>query len=150
MIGFQRGANGLIRLELTSDEKRVLRDLTEQLPAVLASGHGDPAVGRMLPDGYLDDEEAAAEFRNFTQAGLIERKLANARTVGSSLQSETVELNADAVGAWLRTLTDLRTIVATRLGIEKDGDAGEPNEMLRTVYDWLGYLQESLVQAITR
>lgn len=128
----------------------MLRDLARQLPTVLTSGEGDPAVERLLPDAYPGDVVAATEFRDFTRSGLVERKLTNAGRVAATLPGESgvSELtNADAQ-AWLRTLTDLRLVLATRLGIQRDDDEGEPDELLRAVYDWLAFLQDSLLAVL--
>ena len=88
---------------------------------------------RLLPDAYRDDTEEAAEFRRFTERSLTSAKVANAETVLATLRDagldETkvdeaedqepleVELDAAAVQAWLRTLTDVRLALAIRLGI---------------------------------
>ncbi|MFP3415909.1 DUF2017 family protein, partial [Bacillus sp. SIMBA_074] len=92
---------------------------------------------------YPDDPEASAEFRRFTAAGLAERKEAGARTVietlGDALDGPvTVSLDAAQATAWLRTITDIRLVLAARLGIHQDGDEGEIHDqdsaMQRAVY----------------
>jgi Domain of unknown function (DUF2017) len=147
---FTAGGRGGILLHLSAEECRLLRDLARQLPTVLTAGNTDPAVERLLPDAYPDDAEAAAEFRTFTRAGLVERKLTNAGRVAATLPDESgvSELTASDAQAWLRTLTDLRLVLATRLGIEDDGDEGAPDELLRAVYDWLAFLQDSLLAVL--
>jgi hypothetical protein len=52
------------------------------------------------------------------------------------------------VQSWLRTLTDLRLIVATRLQITEDGDEGIGDEVMLEVYEWLGYVQGTLLGCI--
>jgi hypothetical protein len=66
-----------------------------------------------------------------------------------------VELDAEAVQAWLRTLTDVRLSLAVRLGIESDEDMmllhqseDEAVIAMTELYDWLGYVQETLVTAL--
>jgi hypothetical protein len=118
----------------------------------------DPAMLRLLPDAYRDDAAAAAEFRRFTADGLAERKAANARAVVASIGTEsttatTVRLDEPAVQAWLRVLTDIRLVLATRLGIEHDGDRGYADSdaaiLLSDIYDWLGIVQSSILDALT-
>jgi Domain of unknown function (DUF2017) len=147
---FTAGPRGGILLRLSADECRVLRDLAQQLPTVLTTGEADPAVERLLPNAYPDDPDAAAEFRTFTRAGLVERKLTNVGRVAATLPDESgvSELTASDAQAWLRTLTDLRLVLATRLGIEDDADEGAPDELLRAVYDWLAFLQDSLLAVL--
>jgi Domain of unknown function (DUF2017) len=130
----------------------------------------DPVLERLLPDAYRDDPEAAGEFRRFTERGLRDEKATNGVRVLESLEEaglpaqvtaddETtveVELSPDQVAAWLRTLTDVRLALATRLGVEQDDDNywealadDDPRAYLHDIYDWLGFVQESLVVAVS-
>lgn len=130
----------------------------------------DPVLARLLPDAYRDDSESAGEFRRFTERGLRDQKAENGMAVLGSLRDAglpdeaspdddltvEVELNAGEVQAWLRALTDVRLALATRLGVE-DGDddywAALPEDDHRSyvhdIYDWLGFVQESLLSATT-
>jgi len=128
----------------------------------------DPVLARLFPDAYADDDESAGEFRRFTEPALASSKISNATAVMESLSAGglkldgseqtvstvEVELDDEAVQAWLRALTDVRLSVAVRLGIEGDDDAGavdtedEGMAVMSDIYDWLGYVQESLGQAL--
>lgn len=128
----------------------------------------DPVLARLLPDAYREDDEAAADFRRYTEATLRADKVDNARVLLTSLRdggfegggdpaedSVEVELQPAQVQAWLRCLTDMRLALATRLGIEDDHEAAwdelpdeDPRAVMHDVYGWLGYVQESLVQAL--
>jgi hypothetical protein len=134
----------------------------------------DPVLQRLLPDAYRDDSDESAEFRRFTERSLTSAKVANAEALLASLRDagldETkvddedaedqepleVELDPEAVQAWLRTLTDVRLSLAVRLGIESDEDMmllhqseDEAVIAMTELYDWLGYVQETLVTALT-
>jgi hypothetical protein len=85
----------------------------------------DPAVARLLPDGSRDDPELAAEFRRLTEQGLRARKRTSLRAARETLATPTERLlverpQAEAV---LKGLTDLRLVLAERLGIRTDEDA---------------------------
>ncbi|MFZ0142409.1 MAG: DUF2017 domain-containing protein [Aeromicrobium sp.] len=133
----------------------------------------DPVLQRLLPDAYRDDSDESAEFRRFTERSLTSAKVANAEVLLATLRDagldETrvddedaedqepleVELDAEAVQAWLRTLTDVRLSLAVRLGIESDEDMmllhqseDEAVIAMTELYDWLGYVQETLVTAL--
>ena len=133
----------------------------------------DPVLQRLLPDAYRDDSDESAEFRRFTERSLTSAKVANAEALLATLRDagldETkvddedaedqepleVELDAEAVQAWLRTLTDVRLSLAVRLGIESDEDMmllhqseDEAVIAMTELYDWLGYVQETLVTAL--
>lgn len=131
----------------------------------------DPVLRRLLPDAYRDDADDAAEFRRFTEQSLVSSKVANAEVLIESLRAGgldegpvaegddgaevEVELDPAQVQAWLRALTDVRLALAVRLGIETDEDLArieasddDAEIAFGDVYDWLGFVQESLVVAL--
>jgi hypothetical protein len=67
-----------------------------------------------------------------------------------------LRIPVEEVGAWLRALTSLRLAVAGRLGITDNDSAEEvsevpdddPRAFLVSVYDWLGFAQETLVNTL--
>jgi hypothetical protein len=145
------------------EEAAMLSMLASQVTTLLEerSAHGDdPAMLRLLPDAYPDDAEASAEFRRFTADGLAERKVANARRVVADLAAAAiaaspmaVKVDALSAQAWVRSLTDIRLTIAARLGIETDGDldpetAVDLEPALLDLYDWLGFVQGSLVDCL--
>lgn len=118
----------------------------------------DPALARLFPDAYSDDPEAAADFRRFTEQELREGKVVRASTALQSLRrsGEKVTLADGEADAWLGALNDLRLALGTRIGISEDNHAdlaGLPEEDPRAaayhVYDWLTFLQDSLVRCLT-
>ncbi len=131
----------------------------------------DPVLLRLFPDAYgSDDEEAASDFRRFTERGLREAKSGTAATVLASLataedaagsgdkprEKVRIELDSDESQAWLRTLTDLRLALGTRLGISEGDDdqwlsldENDPRKHVHDVYDWLGWVQETLVRTLS-
>lgn len=167
MIGFRIAQDGTVSGEFEPVEAALLTQLAGQVAGLMAdaseerAGH-DPAITRLLPDAYRDDPEAAAEFRRFTVDDLTSRKIRNAQVIIASVadalvadRPTRVDLDPAATQAWLRALTDMRLVIATRLGIEHDGEVGtEPDAdatlMLSDLYDWLGGLQEALVRAVDR
>jgi hypothetical protein len=117
----------------------------------------DPAIARLLPNGYRDDPEAAGEFRRYTEQDLRSGKVAAARTVLATLPGDggRVRLGRENAEVWLRALNDVRLALGVRLGITEDyeqeltQDSGtDPRSAYLQVYDWLSFLQESLVRAL--
>lgn len=134
-----------IVLEFAEGESGVLRSLVDQYLEVLGGDAGtDPAHARLFPAAYRDDDSAAEEFSRYTRSGLVDRKAANAAQVSLALDEETVHLTADDAARWLPLLTDLRLVIADRLGILSDDDE-VPDTPAGEVYTWLGQLQESIL-----
>lgn len=87
----------------------------------------DPAVHRLLPDGSRADADVAAEYRRLTEGDLRVTKTGNLRRLRSVLAAEPVEVRPQDAAAVAAALTDIRLVVAERLGIrtEEDSDALE-------------------------
>jgi hypothetical protein len=58
---------------------------------------------------------------------------------------------------WLKSFTDIRLALATRLEVEEDDEAywaslpdDDPRSHVHDIYDWVGYLQETLVLSLSR
>ncbi len=134
-----------IVLEFADGESGVLRSLVDQYLEVVGTDAGaDPSHARLFPAAYRDDDAAAEEFTRYTRAGLVDRKAANAAQVSLALDEERVRLDPDAAARWLPLLTDLRLVIADRLGIRLDDDE-IPDTAAGEVYAWLGHLQESMI-----
>ena len=128
----------------------------------------DPVLARLFPTAYPDDAEAAGEFRRFTEGSLRDSKARAAALVIDTLEEAglpdeldedgllvEVELDQGAAWSWLKSFTDVRLALATRLGVE-EGDEDywlalpddDPRAHVHDIYDWVGYLQETLVLAL--
>jgi hypothetical protein len=150
---------GGITVTFTYEEAEVLADLAAQLEELLGGQSdrlGDPALERLLPDGYRDSDEDAEEFRRFTQTELVDEKLAGARVVIESLSvrnsaaaTQFILSSAEAF-AWLRSLNDIRLALAARLGIVDDRFRPTPGDNDYGIYLWLGQVQFSLLRAVDR
>ncbi|MFK3679241.1 DUF2017 family protein [Microbacterium sp. NPDC090218] len=152
-----------IVLEITVIEEFHLARLVDDFIELIDDSRdtGDPAVERLTPSPYPDDSDAAREFAGATRDDLLDRRLTDARGVRSALDAfpqgidslaedaalltREVFVPVKSVDAWLRTLTAIRLVIATRLGITSDDEEHEDGG--HDVYDWLGYRLELLIQA---
>ncbi|MGI8577926.1 MAG: DUF2017 domain-containing protein [Nocardioidaceae bacterium] len=188
MSHFKSRRKGRVLVDLPPYAAGLLANLTRQLIELLSDGEPmthpgadpleamleldsprdepeDPALLRLLPNARPDDDEAAAEFRRFTERNLRESKIRDARSMLKSLgdigdvgESDLeFELDAEHVRSWLRCLTDLRLTLAERLGVTADDDArweslppDDERLPIHEIYGWLGYLLESLLDAVQR
>lgn len=126
----------------------------------------DPVLARLFPTAYPDDEESAADFRRFTERDLRTTKAEGAAAVIDTLEAAglpeqpedglfiDVELDPRLARVWMRAFTDMRLAIATRLGIEEDDesywaglDDEDPRAQVHDIYEWVGYLLETLVGA---
>ena len=162
-------------VELLRNEAAAPREHSDPLAALLdfegpTEEPEDPVLARLFPTAYAGDPEAAAEFRRFTEGGLRDGKARAAGTVIDTLEAAglppildqeglviDVELEQADAEVWLRSFTDIRLALATRLGVEEDDDDywmslpdDDPRSQAHDIYQWVGYLQETLVEALSR
>jgi len=152
--------DGVVTALIEPFEADIVRDLAGQLTSLLEQPvDGDPALLRLLPDAYPDDEASSSEFRRYTRDSLTKRKVDNARTVIETLDavaggervaaqpSYELRLGRDETIAWLTTLTDIRLTLAHRMGIIADDQVSDDPE-LQNLYDWLGFVQNAIVETL--
>lgn len=174
--GFQRTATGRIVLRVDQVERGLLTSVARQVidlvkpddPAPdqdpLAAQLGwiegdvqvsdDPAVARLLPDAY-DDPDDARDFRRFTENDLRQAKVQHATTVIEEIERSGEKVTVASPDSWLGTLNDARIAIGTRIQITEDNheelanlSEDDPRAGLFHVYDWLTFLQESLVRCL--
>ncbi len=191
--GFHRRRGGGVVATFTGFEADLLRSLASQLVELLRNEAAaptdsedplenlmnfdgpttepeDPVLARLFPTAYPDDEEAAGEFRRFTEGSLRDAKARAAAQVIETLEEAglpseltadglVVDVELDPAGAmtWLKSFTDIRLALATRLGIEEGDEEywyslpdDDPRSHVHDIYEWVGYLQETLVAALPR
>lgn len=161
-------------VELLRNEAAVPDEGRDPLEAMLdfsgpTDAPEDPVLARLFPTAYAEDDEAASEFRRFTEGGLRDGKARAAALVIDTLEEAglppqleedglmiDVELDEPAAQTWLRSFTDVRLALATRLGVEEGDEEvwfsmpdDDPRAQAHDIFEWVGYLQETLVQALT-
>ena len=145
-------------------EAAVLHQVVAEVMALLSDGfdRADPVVERLFPDVYPEDPAGSADLRRYTDDDLKTAKLDQARSILSVLPADggEVRLDPEQAETWLRALTDVRLALGLRLDIRDDTDleAELDDAVLRdptsprvgqlSVYAYLTYLQESLLEAL--
>ncbi len=193
MSGFARHKkSGLIIAEFSGFEAELLRSLASQLVELLRNEAAqprdeldpleamldfsgptnvpeDPVLARLFPTAYANDDDAAAEFRRFTEGMLRDGKSRAAAAIIDGLEEAglppqltedglhiDVELDEETAEVWLRSFTDIRLALGVRLGVEEGDedywaslDDDNPEGQAHDIYEWMGYLQETLVEALS-
>lgn len=180
-----RRRRGVYVAGFTADEAQVVRDLIDQLRVLLdrrreaaptdplaeltgisagpADAPDDPALARLLPDFHADDAELSAGLRQLREPELLALKDDAAAVLLQTLpvQGGQVRLDAQQAEQWMRTLNDLRLVLAERLHLTDDPDSAESGaepavlhqdptghaRALYQIYGWLSAVLDSLVTA---
>lgn len=176
--GFFRHGDNAYLANFTEAEREVLVNLTEQIIELLAERvdhHNDDPLAamvgitahdtppddevllRLLPNAYSDQVDAS-EFRRYTESTLRQKKQAHAMAMRMHLKAAVdgvVELDHDSANAWLGAMNDVRLALGVRLKVEENThqelELLAPDDPMRgvyAVYSWLGWLQESLIDAL--
>lgn len=158
MIVAGLGGGDGVRLVLEIEEAMLLSELADQVDSVLLLGEADdPALGRLLPSAYPDDRDAAQDFARYTRDSLVDGKrqaaqrVRDATAVDESGGVVQIELDQAEAWGWLTFLTDLRLILAERVGIvdEDEADSDETrDDYLRAAYEWAGFVQGSMLEVL--
>ena len=176
--GFFRHGDNAYLANFTDAEREVLLNLTEQIIELLAERvdhHNDDPLAamvgitahdtppddevllRLLPNAYADQVDAS-EFRRYTESTLRQKKQAHAMAMRMHLKAAedgVVELDHDSANAWLGAMNDVRLALGVRLKVEENTQQelellapDDPMRGVYAVYSWLGWLQESLIDAL--
>lgn len=144
-----RARDGRVTSRLEPYEVELLRGLVGDVVTIVRDDDATNVVTRRLFPDASPDPETAADVRDLIHDDLREAKLANARAMLESLpENGDVDLDADAAEQWLAALNDLRLAVGTAIGVTEDMERDD-EDPAHHVYDWLTFLQESLVDAVS-
>lgn len=160
-------------VELLRNEMAAPSDSDDPLEQMLdfsgpTTAPDDPVLARLFPTAYPEDEDAAGEFRRYTEGTLRNNKATGAVGIIETLEEAglpeelgeeelvvDIELDRPAALTWLKSFTDIRLALATRLGVEEGDESSwlampdeDPRAHVYDIYQWVGYLQETLVAAL--
>lgn len=163
-----RGLVGQIKDMLTARASETPQDELAELTGIRtgpATAPEDPVMGRLLPDffrpgestGELDEAEsdAAAAMRSLHEPALVESKTSVAALVLETCPRDggTVHLTEEQADGWLSALNDVRLALGTALDIDEHSADETPEDDLRRehfgVYQWLTWVQDSLIEAVS-
>jgi hypothetical protein len=146
----ERAADGGVELRLTREERALLAGLAGELLVLLDGEPGDPALRRLSPPAY-DDEQDEDAYRELMGGELLAGRREALELIARTAEQE--RLSPDEADAWLRALNDLRLVLGTRLDVKEDTFLEElrpedPRAPALAVYGYLSWLQEQLVAVL--
>src|SRR6476469_9873510 len=135
-------------VELLRNEAAAPHEHVDPLEAMLSfdgptTEPDDPVLARLFPSAYSEDEEDASEFRRFTEGGLRDGKAAGAATIIDTLEEAGLPPELDEQ----RLVIDVEVEEADDEYWASLPD-DDPRAQAHDIYDWIGALQETLVDAL--
>ncbi len=176
-LGMNPDPGGPITQQALTSDDPLERLEAEQAAHALGRAPRDGAMRRLLPDAFPGDEKASDDFRRLSQTGLANSIVETLSTViaaitahGLSDVEDELIIDREQADHFLRALTTIRLVLADRMSLKNDGDyealqllrsndigqedAEEKDgqvsvDFLLSLYDFLTWLQESLVLAMS-
>ncbi len=152
----RRERDGTFTVHLSEHEQLLLKSLLAQLRTLLKLEGGgeiteDSGVRRLFPTAYPGRDDLEAEYQGMVHDDLLGQRLAAIDRVEDTIVLPSVD--EEQLGTWLRTFNDLRLVLGTRLDVSED-DAGpidpdDPDAPAQAAYEYLGWLLENTVNALT-
>jgi hypothetical protein len=168
-----RGLVGQIREMLTARAEEAPQDELAELTGIRtgpATPPEDRVLARLLPDFYRQDPitgdspdtgeteeekaDASAAMRSLHEPDVLEQKTSVATVVLDTCphQGGKVRLTGEQAHGWLSALNDVRLALGTALDVQEEMPEEPPEDDLQRehlgVYQWLTWVQDSLVEAV--
>ena len=152
----RRERDGSFTVHLSEPEQLLLKSLLAQLRTLLKLEGGgeiteDSGVRRLFPTAYPGRDDLEAEYQGMVHDDLLGQRLAAIDQVEETIVLPSVD--EEQLGTWLRTFNDLRLVLGTRLDVSEDDtgpiDPDDPDAAAQAAYEYLGWLLESTVIALT-
>lgn len=147
----RRNRKGYFEIRLPEAERALLRSLAPQMREVL--GSDDPALDRLYPVAYPEDEDRETEYRLLVRDELRSSHEAALTALEQSADAE--RLDEEQLHAWMRAINEVRLVMGTRLDVTEEGherptEFDDPRSTAFAVYDYLTWLQGTIVEALSR
>jgi hypothetical protein len=146
----KRSRDGSYEVDLETWERDLLRSLPGQLRDLLTTD--DPALERLYPPAYVDDDERNDEYQRLMRGDLEDRRRTSLDVMEATIDES--RLDEEQLVAWMGAINDLRLVLGTRLDVtddplEEQVDEDDPRAPAFALYGYLGWLQEAVVAALS-
>lgn len=147
----RRNASGRYDVRLDPAEREMLSELRLRMEEVYADP-ADPALKRLLPVAYPDDEDRETEYRLLVHDELMNSQREALDTLATTVDER--ELSEEQLAAWIRAITQVRLAMASRLGVTGEDEDRPPvgdRSTLATyaIYEYLAELQDDIVNTLS-
>jgi hypothetical protein len=152
-FGRRHRADGAREFEvrLPEEERELLRSVVPQLRELLDGDLADPSLRRLFPTAYADDPERDREYQQLARDELAERRRAAVDVLLTTV--DETHLDEEQLLAWMGAVNDVRLVLGTRLDVSEETDfapePGDPDAPLLMLYDYLSYLLDTIVEALS-
>jgi hypothetical protein len=143
-----RTGPGRFAFRLPEGERSLLESLLPNLRQLVEGG--DPSTRRLFPMAYPDDPQKEREYQELMRSDLVASRLAAIEVVEKTIHDETMDVAG--LERWMETINSLRLVIGTRLDVTEEIPElheGDPDAPAYAVYDYLGWLLEQAVNAIS-
>jgi hypothetical protein len=152
----RRERDGSFTIRLSEAEQMLVKSLLAQLRTLLKlEGSGElteeSGIRRLFPAAYPGRDDLEADYREMVHDELLKERLAAIDRVEDTIVLPS--LDEEQLTTWLRTFNDLRLVLGTRLDVSEDMgpiDPDDPEAPALAAYEYLGWLLECTVDALTR
>ena len=144
---FSRRADGSFDVDLDDEVRGLLLALVGQVRDLLSTD--SPALRRLFPAPYGDDEERNAGYAVLAGAELLDSRLAGISEVESTIDATV--LTQDQLESWMRSINDVRLVLGTILGIEDEYgplELSDDEAPMYSAYELLGAVLDAVVGAL--
>ncbi|HXW34743.1 MAG TPA: DUF2017 family protein [Acidimicrobiales bacterium] len=152
---FSRDSAGTFRVRLRRPERELLAAISTQLVSALDTEEPteQPLSPRLFPVAYPDDPIAERDYRELMGAELVRSHREALEVLVATVDKDSLE--EDQLRQWLKALEVLRLVLGTWLDVSQDDpplsafDAVDPRSVQRAAYDYLGGVQDDVVNALS-
>lgn len=149
-------------LNIGEDERKVIVHMLSELRLLLTEADTDdlsraaPALQRLFPTAYPDDEEKEAEYQRLMREDLVTSRLVQIDAVTSALEGDSNLDEADVI-ALMQSVNAIRLVLGTLLDVGEDdeigtagtgGSDGDELEAERHLYAFLSWLLDWIVRSL--
>ncbi len=148
-LSFRRNGDGSFTMTVPVQERKLLEQLVPQMRELIEQG--DSLTWRLFPNPYPEHDKAADQYRELIGGDLIRKHIAALDTVEATLGAK--RLDEDQMVQWMQAINELRLVIGTRLEVTEESDlddfVGDTERSLFATYNYLGYMLEHIVTAIS-